>query len=46
LNEAHVCLRKGIEGSFRIIRNTNDPVQDIIDFIKSKTVVETRGEKR
>jgi len=30
------CLGKGIQGRFKIGRNTIYPVQDVIEFIKSK----------
>lgn len=35
------CLGTGIPGRFKIGRNTVYPVQGVINFIKSKTVVAT-----
>jgi len=38
------CLGKGIQGRFKIGRNTIYPVQDVIEFIKSKTIIEAEGD--
>lgn len=49
LNSRHCanldCLGEGIKNRFKIGRNTIYPVQNVIDFIKAKTVlVANRGE--